>query len=251
MRLSISETAVLTKVSVRTLHYYDEIGLLKPSDVTEAGYRYYDDEALMTLQQILFYRELDFPLKEIKYILNSPGYDRNDALMRHRELIEMKQRRLSGLLALIDNTLKGERAMNFEAFDMKEIEDAKEKYSREAKERWGDTQAYKESIKRTESYGKEEWNVIQEEMHRIWKAFADSMEKAPADDSVQVLVEDWKKLLTKNFYPCTIEILAGLGDMYTSDERFRKSMDCYREGTAEYMGRAIRIYCDRAVSQGI
>ena len=118
MRLTVSETAKLTNISVRTLHYYDEIGLLKPTDTTEAGYRYYDEEALAALQQILLYRELDFPLKEIKDMLSKPDYDRQEALAAHKSLLLLKIERLRRLTGLVDSMMRGENTMSFQEFDM-------------------------------------------------------------------------------------------------------------------------------------
>ena len=134
--MKINEVAKLTGVTVRTLHYYDEIGLLKPSEVTEAGYRLYDSTALETLQQILFFRELDFSLNDIKEIMTNPNYDKANALTKHRELLLQKRNRIDDLIVLVDSTLKGESDMSFKQFDMTEFEAMKEKYSAEVKERW-------------------------------------------------------------------------------------------------------------------
>lgn len=142
MRLTVSETAKLTNISVRTLHYYDEIGLLKPAYTSEAGYRYYDDEALAMLQQILLYRELDFPLKEIRDMLSRPDYDSQAALKAHKELLLLKIERLTRMAGLVDRMMRGENDMSFQEFDEKKIEAAKEQYAREVKERWGNTEAY-------------------------------------------------------------------------------------------------------------
>ena len=163
MRLSIGETSKLTGISVRTLHYYDEINLLKPSEVTESGYRYYDDNALEKLQQILFYRELDFPLKDIKEIISKPDYNSIQALKNHKELLLLKRKRLDKLIKLVENIIKGESTMEFNEFDMTEIEKAKEKYAKEVKEKWGDTKAYKENLEKTSKYKKEDWEKIQKE----------------------------------------------------------------------------------------
>ena len=141
MKRSISETARLCGVSVRTLHYYDEIGLLPPSGTTESGYRYYSEEALEVLQQILFYRELEFPLKEIRNILSHPDYDKRLALQRQKELLQMKKERLEKLIGLADRQLKGENTMSFQEFNQSEINAVKKKYAEEVKERWGDSSA--------------------------------------------------------------------------------------------------------------
>ena len=142
--MKISEVAKLSGVTVRTLHYYDEIGLLKPNKITEAGYRLYSNEDLETLQQILFFRELDFQLNEIKEIMMNPNYDKNKALNKHKELLIEKRERLDGLINLIDKTIKGDNNMSFKEFDNSKIEENKNKYAEEVKNRWGNTDAYKE-----------------------------------------------------------------------------------------------------------
>ena len=137
--MKISEVAKLSGVTVRTLHYYDEIGLLKPSKTTEAGYRMYSIEDLEKLQQILFFRELDFPLNEIKEIMINPKYDKIEALNKHKELLIEKRKRIDGLVTLIDKTIKGDNNMSFKEFDNSKIEENKRKYSEEVKKRWGNT----------------------------------------------------------------------------------------------------------------
>ena len=128
MKLKVNEVAKLTGITARTLHYYDEIGLLSPSETTEARYRLYDDTALETLQQILFFRELDFPLSEIKEIMTNPAFDKTDALKSHKTLLIKKRERLDNLIQLVDKTIKGGNDMSFKEFDVSEIEAMKEKY---------------------------------------------------------------------------------------------------------------------------
>lgn len=241
--MKISEVAKLSGVTVRTLHYYDEIGLLKPSKTTEAGYRMYSIEDLEKLQQILFFRELDFPLNEIKEIMINPKYDKIEALNKHKELLIEKRKRIDGLITLIDKTIKGDNNMSFKEFDNSKIEENKRKYAEEVKKRWGNTDAYKEYEKKTGSYDKNSWNTINEEMAEILKEFADNRDKDVNSDIVQSLVEKWRGYITLNFYNCTKEILSCLGLMYTGDERFKENIDKYGEGTAEFMAKAIEIYC--------
>ena len=241
--MKISEVAKLSGITVRTLHYYDEIGLLKPNKITEAGYRVYSNEDLETLQQILFFRELDFQLNEIKEIMMNPNYDKNKALNKHKELLIEKRERLDGLINLIDKTIKGDNNMSFKEFDNSKIEENKNKYAEEVKNRWGNTDAYKEYEKKTKSYDKNTWNTINEDMAKILKEFADNRNEDPNSDIAQELVEKWRMYITSNFYNCTKEILSGLGLMYTSDERFKKNIDQYGEGTAEFMAKAIELYC--------
>lgn len=243
--MKISEVAKLSGVTVRTLHYYDEIGLLKPSKTTEAGYRMYSIEDLEKLQQILFFRELDFPLNEIKEIMINPKYDKIEALNKHKELLIEKRKRIDGLITLIDKTIKGDNNMSFKEFDNSKIEENKRKYAEEVKKRWGNTDAYKEYEKKTGSYDKNSWNTINEEMAEILKEFADNRDKDVNSDIVQSLVEKWRGYITLNFYNCTKEILSCLGLMYTGDERFKENIDKYGEGTAEFMAKAIEIYCSK------
>lgn len=243
--MKISEVAKLSGITVRTLHYYDEIELLKPSETTEAGYRMYSSEDLERLQQILFFRELDFPLNEIKEIMLNPNYDKNEALNKHKEFLIEKRKRIDGLITLIDKTIKGDNNMSFKEFDNSKIEENKRKYAEEVKKRWGNTDAYKEYEKKTGSYDKNSWNTINEEMAEILKEFADNIDKDVNSDIVQSLVEKWRGYITLNFYNCTKEILSCLGLMYTGDERFKENIDKYGEGTAEFMAKAIEIYCSK------
>ncbi len=245
MRFSVSKTAKLTGVSVRTLHYYDEIGLLLPSMVSETGYRYYDEWALEKLQQILFYRELDFPLKDIVKIMNASNYKKEDALKRQRELLKLKRQRLDNLIDLLDANLKGDNTMNFKEFDRSTIEEAKRKYAKEVEEKWGDTDAYAKSKAKTEQYSNEDWEKVMSKMDTILKKFADQIDAAPESQIVQALVEEWRNFITESYYDCTVEILAGLGEMYVADERFTKNMDKFCVGTTVLMSKAIKVYCKK------
>lgn len=243
MKLSVSETSKLMGVSVRTLHYYDEIGLLKPSEKTEAGYRFYDEKNLTVLQQILFFRELELPLKEIIYILSQPDHDQKEALAGHRELLLLKRRHIEDMLRLVDETLGGNENMSKGKFTFTDIEEAKNKYAAEAKSRWGHTEAYKVSkskeANRTESDSIEMMNEIND----LFTAFAKSVDQSPSDPAVQALVARWQALITKHHYDCTDEILEGLAEMYISDERFTENLDRFGDGTARFMYEAIKAYC--------
>ena len=241
--MKINEVAKLSGVTVRTLHYYDEIGLLKPSEITEAGYRLYDSTALETLQQILFFRELDFSLNDIKEIMKNPNYDKANALTKHRELLLQKRNHIDDLIVLVDNTLKGEYDMSFKQFDMTEFEATKKKYAAEVKERWGNTAAYNESEKKTSSYDDNQWKVLSGEGKAILQEFGENRNIQPESKEAQALVKKWQDYITANFYNCTKEILSCLGLMYIGDERFTKNIDQNGEGTAAFMAAAIEIYC--------
>lgn len=245
MKLHIREFAKLTGVSVRTLHFYDEIGLLRPSSVDEQnGYRFYDDESLARMQEILFYRELDFPLKEIRMILSSPDYDKQNALKEQKHLLTLKKERLERLISALDSVVKGEN-VSMNVFDNSEFEAKREEYTKEAREKWGDTAAYRESAEKTANYSKDKWKQVNTAMDEIMSEFADCKRKGHAPDSkeAQALVKKFQDFITENYYTCTKEILAGLGEMYVADERFMKNIDRHGDGTAQFMSDAIKTYC--------
>ena len=236
----IKEFAEFTGVSVRTLHYYDEIGLLMPAYVDRfTGYRYYDENSLLRMQEILFYRELDFSLKAIREILTFPNYDKCKALKEQKHLLMLKKERLERLIFAIDGAVKGENIMS--AFDNGEFE----KYKSEAKEKWGQTPAYKEHEEKTKQYSKEKWNILAGEMNDIFAEFAACMKSSEKPDSAkaQNLVKMLQDHITQNYYLCTDEILAGLGQMYTQDERFKNNIDKNADGTAVFVCEAIEFYC--------
>ena len=246
MKLQIKEFAELTGVSVRTLHYYDEIGLLKPGFVDEQnGYRFYDEASLERMQEILFYRELDFSLKSIGEILASPNYDKQKALADQKQLLTLKKERLERLIAALEQAEKGEITMS--AFDNSEYETARQQYEDEAKQRWGNTDAYKESQAKTAGYSKEQWNDVLGGMNGIFAEFADCKKcgESADSDTAQRLAKKLQDYITANFYHCTDDILAGLGQMYVCDERFQANLDKYGEGTAKLMSDAIAIYCKK------
>ena len=246
MKLQIKEFAELTGVSVRTLHYYDEINLLKPSYVDEQnGYRFYDENSLERMQEILFYRELDFSLKSIAEILASPNYDKQKALAEQKRLLTLKKDRLERLIAALEQAEKGEITMS--AFDNSEYENARQQYEDEAKQRWGGTNAYKESRVKTAGYSKDKWNDVLGGLNGVFAEFAACRNGGDSADSAtaQRLVKKLQEYITANFYHCTDDILAGLGQMYVCDERFKKNIDNHGEGTAEFVSKAIKIYCGK------
>lgn len=245
MKLSVGAMAELSGVSVRTLHYYDETGLLRPELVSESGYRYYGEAALERLQQILFYREMDFSLKEIRAILSDPHYNRQEALRRQQHLLRLKRARLDRLLGLLESNLKGEKTMEFQEFDSGELDRTREAYAAEAKARWGDTEAWKESQRRMEKVTSSEREAATEEMNGVFRRFAALAGRDPASPEVQEAVDCWQAFITKHYYPCTDEILAGLGQMYTADERFRENLDHFGPGTAQLMSDAIAAKANR------
>ena len=246
MKLQIKEFAELTGVSVRTLHYYDEIGLLKPSFVDKQnGYRFYNEASLERMQEILFYRELDFPLKSIAEILASPNYDKQKALVEQKRLLTLKKDRLERLIAALEQAEKGEITMS--AFDNSEYKTARQQYEDEAKQRWGDTDAYKESRVKTAGYSKDKWNDVLNGMNGVFAEFAECKKcgESADSDTAQRLVKKLQDYITSHFYHCTDDILAGLGQMYVCDERFKNNINSHGEGTTEFVSEAIKIYCKK------
>ena len=236
----IKEFAEFTGVSVRTLHYYDEIGLLTPAYVDQStGYRFYDENSLLRMQEILFYRELDFSLKSIGEILSSPNYDKNKALKEQKHLLTLKKERLERLISAIDGAVNGENVMK--AFDNSEFE----KHKDEVKEKWGKTNAYREHAQRTKNYSRQKWNDLAAGMDHIMAEFALCMRKDETPDSAvaQILVKLLQNHISENYYLCTNEILAGLGQMYVADERFKNNIDKHADGTAAFICEAIEVYC--------
>ncbi len=242
--MNVSEFARITGVSVRTLHYYDEIGLLKPDFVDEQnGYRSYGENALERMQEILFYRELDFSLKTIKDIISSPDYNKQEALKSQKELLLLKRERLNKIIDLLESAEKGERNMNFNAFDNSKID----AYKDEVKKRWGETDAYKEHKAKTADYSQNQWNDIANGLNKILTDFSVAMQNDLKADSEQAqkLVKKLQDFITDTQYACTNEILSSLGEMYVSDERFKKNIDKNGIGTAEFISNAIKFYCGR------
>ena len=224
-------------MSVRTLHYYDEIGLLKPSEVdAQNGYRFYDERSLERMQEILFYRELDFSLKTIAQILLSPDYDKQQALTWQRKLLFAKKERLERLIDALDSLEKGEVFMK----PNNEYEDLKNKYAEEVRQRWGSTDAYKESQQRNTDFSQ-----AASLLDAVFEEFAelDRSGISPDDEAAKVQVEKLQRCITDNFYTCTNEILAGLGQMYAADVRFKNNIDKHGEGTAEFVSQCIKSYC--------
>ncbi len=240
--MKIKEFADFTGVSVRTLHYYDEIGLLTPAFVDKiTGYRFYDEKSFLRMQEILFYRELDFSLKAIREILSSPNYDKNKALKEQKHLLMLKKERLERLISAIDGAVKGENVMK--AFDNSEFE----KHKAEAKEKWGKTDAYKEHAERTKNYSKQKWNDLAAGMDNIMAEFSLCMKngETPASEQAQHLVKMLQEHISANYYHCTDQILAGLGQMYVADERFKRNIDKHADGTAAFICEAIASFCGK------
>jgi DNA-binding transcriptional MerR regulator len=238
--MKVKEVADLVGISVRTLHHYDEIGLLIPDDTTRSGYRVYSDENLETLQQILFFRELGFPLKKIKEIIHNPSFDRQEALeIQHKMLLE-KKNRLNKMIRTIEKTIqysKGEIKMSnkekFEGFDF-----SQNPYEQEAREKWGDkaVDEANEKVKSMSDFEQQKFNEIYRKLATLRHLPADSKE-------AQEGIKEWYLFLNKigNYSP---EAFKGLGQMYVNDERFTKNIDRFGEGLSKFMCEAMSIYAD-------
>ncbi len=235
--MSVHEVAALTDITARTLHYYDEIGLLKPAKVTEAGYRMYDDAALGRLQNILLFRELEFPLKEIKAILDSPDFDPSEAIAQQIRLLELQYKHLGELIAFTrEIQKKGAAAMNFDVFDKSEIE----KYEEEVKAKWGNTKAYQEYRQKDITRDKEGYGKLADEMMTMFSELGKLKHLSPDAHEVQEKISALQQFITDHYYVCTDEILRGLGEMYVCDERFKNNIDkAGGAGTADFVRQAI------------
>jgi len=238
---TVNEVSKLSGVSIRTLHYYDSIGLLHPTKTTESSYRLYDDMALERLQRILLFRELQFPLKEIKDIMESPFFDRNKALDQQIALLELKKEHLENLIDLARGIrMIGEKKLDFTAFDTSKIDE----YAAQAKATWGQTEAYKEFEEKSKDRSVEDTATIYTDFMSIFAEFG-TMRSLPVDqDEVQGLVKKLRASITENFYNCTLEILMGLGKMYSGGGSMTENIDKMGgPGTAEFTAKAIEIYC--------
>ena len=240
---SIKEAAALSGVSIRTLRHYDNIGLLHPSSVTAAGYRFYDESALERLQDILLFRELEFPLREIKNILDDPNFDREKALEQQIALLRLRRERIDAIISLAEKIKdKEENTLNFSAFDKTKLES----YAEEAKQKWGSTPAFEEYEKKSANRTDEKSLSLTEGMMGIFAEFGKVTFLSPEGPEAQQLVKKLQAFITENYYTCTDEILASLGQMYSADSRFAENIDNFGgKGTADFASKAIAFYCKK------
>ncbi len=239
--MTVKEVRNLTGVSIRTLRYYDQIGLLPATDHTESGYRLYDDAALEQLQQILLFRELEFPLGQIRQILSSPNYDKDRALQQQIELLQLKRERLDRLILLARGIKNiGGRYMDFSAFDSSKLED----YACQAKQSWGHTQAYREFEEKTRDIPPGAQEDAARGLMAIFAEMGQIKTGSPEKPEAQRLVEKLQGHITRHYYTCTRQILKGLGQMYAAGGEFTENIDAVGgPGTAEFANAAIEIYC--------
>ena len=238
---TVHEVSELTGVTVRTLQYYDTIGLLPPAKRTDAGYRLYDDTAMARLQEILLFRELDFSLGEIKAILDDPAFDRQKALSQQIALLTLQRERIDRMIGLAKQMKQQEEyTMDFNAFDKRRIEEYKER----AKAEWGGTAAYQEYAEKHGSRSEEEEQQTVNAFMGIFAEFG-TLRDQPADSAaVQAQVQKLQAFITSHYYHCTDEILRGLGNMYAAEGEFRENIDkAGGAGTAAFVSEAIAVYC--------
>lgn len=240
---TVNEVSKLTGVSRRTLQYYDKIGLLRPTEYTESGYRLYDDAALERLQQILLFRELEFPIKDIKDIVTRSDFDKKKALDQQMELLELKKEHIENLINMCRGLkMRGVKNLEFKAFDTRKIEE----YSQKAKEQWKSTPEYKEYEEKSKSRTKADEKEIMKDLMKVFEEFGTMKEKNPASQEVQDQVKKLQNFITDYFYNCTDETLFGLGKMYAGGGEFTENIDKMGgTGTAEFTYQAIKIYCNR------
>jgi DNA-binding transcriptional MerR regulator len=247
---TVSQLADMAGVSVRTLHHYDHVGLLKPTARTAAGYRLYGEQDVLRLQQILFFKELDVPLSEIRDILDDPEFDQVEALENHRRTLLARAERLTRLLKTIDKTIQrlkeDDMTMTdeelYEGFTKEQIE----RYKREARERY-DPALVEESERRLRKMTKAEWNAVKAEGGDVARAIAEHMDKGPHDPEVQTLIGRHHAWI-ENFYTANADVYRGLGQLYAEHEEFRKFYDKVRPGLADFMQAAMTHYADHNLS---
>lgn len=244
--MKVKEVSDLSGVSIRTLHHYDEIGLLSPSQKTPAGYRLYSAADLEKLQQILFFKELGFSLKTIKEIIQSPSFDRHEALQIQKKLLLEKRARLDKMIDLIEKTIKHEKGEiemsnkeKFAGFDF-----SHNPYEQEARERWGD-EAVDQSNARLAKMSKEEQKQMGEQMNAIYRKLAHLKDNPPESEEAQAAIGEWFTFLNGTVGNYSLAAFKGLGEMYVSDERFTKNIDEFGDGLAKFMRDAMAVYADQ------
>ena len=220
--MTVNQVSKLVGVSIRTLHYYDEIGLLVPPVTTDAGYRLYDDTSLERLQSIMLFKELEFPLKEIKKIIDSSDFDKNKALNQQIELLILKKERIENLIKCAEGLKNiGVDNMNFEVFDTKKIDE----FTKKAKESWGETKEFKEFEQKTANYTQDKKKALNIEMMNLFVEFGKMLDRNPDELIVQEQVKKLQDFITDSYYKCTKQILSSLGQMYVENNEMKSNID--------------------------
>ncbi|MGW3724476.1 MerR family transcriptional regulator [Streptomyces sp. NPDC000851] len=244
MSYSVGQVAGYAGVTVRTLHHYDDIGLLVPSERSHAGHRRYNDADLDRLQQILFYRELGFPLEEVAALLDDPDADPRAHLRRQHELLTVRIEKLQKMAAAVEHAMEARKmGINLTPEEKFEVfgDFDPDQYEDEVQERWGSTDAYRESQRRTASYTKEDWKRVTEEFDAIHQRMADLMASGTPADSEAAMdtAEEHRRFISRSYYDCSHEMHSCLGEMYVADARFTATYEKIRPGLAEYLRNAI------------
>ena len=242
--MTVHQVSELTGVSARALHHYDKLGLLKPAAVTEAGYRLYDDESLTRLQSILLFRELQFPLKDIGAILDSPAFDRNKALEQQIRLLELHKEHIEDLIDLAKGMkLVGVKGMaDFKAFDTRKIDD----YAREAKASWGQTKEWKEYEQKAQGRTRAQDKAIARGMMDIFAEFGSLRQGDPASPEAQAMVDKLQSYITEHYYTCSDQILLSLSKMYDGGGTMTENIDKVGgPGTGDFAAKAIAVHCKK------
>lgn len=248
---TISELARMAGVSVRALHHYDRIGLLVPAGRSAAGYRLYTEPELLRLQQILFFRELDMPLDEIRRTLDDPGFEPVAALERHRRLLRQRMERLASLLDTIDRTIgkltEDETMLTDEELYKGFSVEQRERYRREARERWGEDKVA-DSERRAKKMSREQWEAVGAEGEAVTAGLAALMDRDPGDPEVQALIARHHAWV-ETFYPCPAEMYRGLAQLYVEHPEFKAFYEKRREGLAQFMHQAMHEYAARVLDK--
>ena len=247
--LTIKQFSNLTGLSQRVLRHYHQIDLLIPNFINHKAYRFYGSENFETAQQILLFKELGFSLKDIIEIIHAKDFNKKEALHSQKTLLNLKKKRLDRIIRFIDELLtKGEINMSKklkQAFDKKELNSKLEEYTKEAKEKWGDTDRFKQSQNRLKKYSKEDIEIINGQQAKIYKQLVLLMPKGTSDKQVQELVHQARLFISKYWYDCSLEAFAGLGQMYLTDDRFKAHLDKYGQGFAKFFSEAIKLYLNK------
>lgn len=242
---TVKQLSKLAGITPRTLHHYDEIGLLKPSRVGDNGYRYYGEDAVLRLQQILFYRELDIPLDDIKKIMGRRDYDVMGALQSHKDALSKQAARINRLIQTVDNTinhLKGNQTMSDEKLFEGFSEEQQEKYAQEA-EKMYDPETVRESNRKWKAYSAAKKEAILAESSAIYKDMISVMSKGASSAEAQAIVERWRKHMDY-FWTPNLEQLLGIANGYTDDPRFKANFDKMDPRLAEFMRDAVKVYVE-------
>ena len=251
-RYTVSQVARMAGCSVRTLHHYDQIGLLEPQTRNEAGYRLYGEQALLRLQQILFFKELDMPLSKVRQILDDPGFDQVEALEHHRQMLRGRMERLAQLLKTIDRTmerlLEDDMTLTDEDLYRGFSPEKAERYRQEAREMFG-PDVVEASERKAKKMNREQWEAVGAEGGAVAEALAALAERDPGDAEVQSQIARHHAWIV-NFYACPAERYRGLGQLYVEHPEFRAFYDKFRPGLAEFVAEAMNLYADRVLDKG-